>query len=177
MTYFLVTTKGGFPTWALDVADDASGWVIDELDADLGDTASGAWKEQTDMLDQRLLCLVITNAGLSLGSEMRVSNPSSQPVPASPINSKPFFLSRHAHLLRISTQRQPSNLKTTESLLHVPVRPRTLVTLAYLTGTLLEASMVARYGRWIGRERVSRTGAMEFGRLELVKSIVGDLED
>ena len=30
-------------TWALDVADNASGGIIHELDADLGDTSTGTY--------------------------------------------------------------------------------------------------------------------------------------
>jgi hypothetical protein len=32
------------PTWALDVADDASGRVVHELDANLSNTTTGSWE-------------------------------------------------------------------------------------------------------------------------------------
>jgi hypothetical protein len=46
-------------TWALDVADDASGGVVHELDAALGDATAGAWPSQNSVprISCPLLCI------------------------------------------------------------------------------------------------------------------------
>ena len=46
-------------TWALDVADDAAGGVVHELDADLGHTATGACSPQEVSISQAVLHIVI----------------------------------------------------------------------------------------------------------------------